>query len=70
MSSFPGLEFKGLMFFPGHFGVPRTASGLAEQVNEFLDRCFETFARAGLPLRDRERRLDAEPLTKANCFMA
>jgi D-serine deaminase-like pyridoxal phosphate-dependent protein len=47
ISSMPGLEFRGLMFFPGHFGVsPDERSGLRRQVNEFLDRCLETFARA------------------------
>ena len=50
ISSLPGLEFKGLMFFPGHFGVsPNDRAVLRRQVNEFLDRCYEAFARAGLP---------------------
>ncbi len=49
--SLPGLNFQGLMFFPGHFGVePDQRSVLRAQVNELLDRCLETFARAGLPL--------------------
>ena len=49
ISSLPGLEFKGLMFFPGHFGVsPDERSVLRQQVNEFLDRCLETFARADM----------------------
>lgn len=51
ISSLPGLEFKGLMFFPGHFGVePDERAVLRAQVNEQLDRCVETFARAGLPI--------------------
>lgn len=50
VSSLPGLNFKGLMFFPGHFGVePAQRSVLRQQVNELLDRCLDAFARAGLP---------------------
>ncbi len=52
VASLPGLDFRGLMFFPGHFGVlPEERSVLRQQVNEFLDRCLETFERAGLPIR-------------------
>ena len=48
----PGLDFRGLMFFPGHFGVlPEERSVLRQQVNEFLDRCLDTFERDGLPVR-------------------
>jgi D-serine deaminase-like pyridoxal phosphate-dependent protein len=51
VSSLPGLDFRGLMFFPGHFGVePEERSVLRKQVNEFLDRCLETFDGAGLPI--------------------
>lgn len=51
ITSLPGLEFKGLMFFPGHFGVlPEQRSVLRAQVNEFLDRVFEACAREQLPL--------------------
>jgi len=51
VSSLPGLNFGGLMFFPGHFGVePEQRKTLRAQVNELLDRCLETFARAGVPL--------------------
>jgi len=51
VSSLPGLNFQGLMFFPGHFGVdPNERKALRVQVNELLDRCLETFARAGVPL--------------------
>ena len=51
VASLPGLEFKGLMFFPGHFGVePDQRAVLRAQVNELLDRCVETFASAGLPI--------------------
>ena len=49
--SLRGLDFRGLMFFPGHFGVePEQRATLRAQVNEFLDRCLETFAGAGVPL--------------------
>ena len=49
ISSLRGLEFKGLMFFPGHFGVsPAQRAVLRRQVNELLDRCLETLARADL----------------------
>ena len=51
VTSLPGLEFKGLMFFPGHFGVlPEQRSVLRAQVNEFLDRVIEACAREKLPL--------------------
>jgi len=51
ISSLPGLNFQGLMFFPGHFGVePEERAVLRAQVNGLLDRCVETFARAGLPV--------------------
>ena len=51
ITTLPGLEFRGLMFFPGHFGVgPEERAALRMQVNGFLDRSVETFERAGLPL--------------------
>src|ERR1041385_3863957 len=51
ITELPALEFKGLMFFPGHFTVPPAQRAvLREQVNEFLDRTFETFVRAELAL--------------------
>lgn len=51
ITSLPGLEFKGLMFFPGHFGVgPEQRVVLRNEVNGFLDRTFEAFEREGLPL--------------------
>lgn len=51
IATLPGLEFRGLMFFPGHFGVgPEQRAALRLQVNDFLDRSFETFERAGMPL--------------------
>ena len=52
VASLPGLDFRGLMFFPGHFGVlPEERSVLRQQVNEYLDRCLDTFERAGLAVR-------------------
>ena len=51
ISSLPGLEFKGVMFFPGHFGVlPEERSAMRVQVNKLLDRVLDVFARDGLPL--------------------
>ena len=52
VASLPGIEFKGLMFFPGQFGVePEERAALRQQVNELLDRCREKFASAGLPVK-------------------
>lgn len=51
ITSLPGLNFQGLMFFPGHFGVePEQRKTLRAQVNELLDRCLETFARHDVPI--------------------
>ncbi|HXQ71745.1 MAG TPA: alanine racemase [Pyrinomonadaceae bacterium] len=51
VSSLPGLNFLGLMFFPGQFGVePHERAVLRAQVNQLLDRCVETFAHVGLPI--------------------
>lgn len=51
ITSLPGLEFKGLMFFPGHFGVPADQrAAMRIGVNEFLERVVEAFAREGMPL--------------------
>jgi D-serine deaminase-like pyridoxal phosphate-dependent protein len=51
INDLPALEFSGLMFFPGHFTVPpEQRTVLRNEVNEFLDRTLETFARAGLLL--------------------
>ena len=51
IASLPGLTFKGLMFFPGHFTVgPEERSALRVRVNELLDRVLEAFDREGLPL--------------------
>src|ERR1051325_2326970 len=51
ITELPALEFKGLMFFPGHFTVgPEQRAVLRADVNDYLDRALETFARAELPL--------------------
>ena len=51
ISDLAGLEFKGVMFFPGHFTVgPDERANLRVGVNELLDRVREAFARADLPL--------------------
>ena len=51
ITELPGLEFKGLMFFPGHFGVgPEERDVLRAQVNEYLERSLAAFERAGVPV--------------------
>ena len=51
ITSLPGLEFKGVMFFPGHFGVvPEERAAMRVHVNKLLDRVLNTFAREGVPL--------------------
>lgn len=51
ISSLPGLQFKGLMFFPGHFTVgPEERAALRMPVNELLDRVLAAFDRDELPL--------------------
>jgi len=51
VAELPGLEFRGLMFFPGHFGVaPEERAAMRVQVNDFLKRTLETFSNAGLPV--------------------
>lgn len=51
ISDLPAVEFKGLMFFPGQFTVAADErAALRAQVNEFLDRSFAAFERAGVPL--------------------
>src|SRR5690349_13186882 len=45
-----GLEFKGLMFFPGHFGVaPDERAAMRIDVNDFLKRTLAVLSDAGLP---------------------
>jgi D-serine deaminase-like pyridoxal phosphate-dependent protein len=51
INDLPALEFKGLMFFPGHFGVgPEERASLRTRVNEFLERSLAAFERAGVPV--------------------
>ena len=51
IDSLPGLDLKGVMFFPGHFTVPpEKRTELRVGVNDLLDRVQETFLRDGLPL--------------------
>ena len=50
IAELPGLEFRGLMFFPGQFTVaPEERAAMRIQVNDFLRRTLETFSNAGLP---------------------
>jgi len=51
ITELPGLEFRGLMFFPGHFGVgPDERAAMRTRVNDFLKRTLESFSGAGLPV--------------------
>jgi len=51
IAELPGLEFRGLMFFPGQFTVaPEERAAMRIQVNDFLKRALETFSNAGLPV--------------------
>jgi D-serine deaminase-like pyridoxal phosphate-dependent protein len=51
IAELPGLEFRGLMFFPGQFGVaPDERAAMRIQVNDFLRRTLEAFSDAGLPV--------------------
>ena len=47
----PGLEFKGLMFFPGNFQVlEQERAELRVGVNEFLERSLSKLEAAGIPV--------------------
>ncbi|HSL54610.1 MAG TPA: alanine racemase [Pyrinomonadaceae bacterium] len=51
IAELPGLEFRGLMFFPGQFGVaPEERAAMRVQVNDFLKRVLQVFSDAGLPV--------------------
>jgi D-serine deaminase-like pyridoxal phosphate-dependent protein len=51
IAELPGLEFRGLMFFPGQFSVaPEERAAMRVQVNDFLKRTLEAFSSAGLPV--------------------
>lgn len=50
VAQLPGLEFRGLMFFPGHFSVaPEERAAMRTRVNEFLERTLQAFSDAGMP---------------------
>lgn len=47
----PGIEFKGLMFFPGNFQVSeKERAELRVGVNEFLERAVSKLEAAGIPV--------------------
>jgi len=47
----PGLDFRGLMFYPGHFWVSgEQRRQLLASVNEFLERVYDAFSREHIPL--------------------
>lgn len=47
----PGVEFRGLMFYPGHFWVVGDARRrLVASVNDLLRRVYEAFERSRIPL--------------------
>ena len=51
VADLPGLELKGLMFFPGHLQVPEEERAeLRIGVNNFLERALSKLAHAGLPV--------------------
>lgn len=51
VADMPGLEFRGLMFFPGQFVVvPEKRAIMLDDVNNLLSRTYETFERAKVPL--------------------
>lgn len=51
VADLPGLEFNGLMFFPGHLQVPEKERGeLRVAVNDFLERSLAKLEDAGLPV--------------------
>ena len=52
VAELPGLDFKGLMFFPGHFQVgEKERAELRIGVNELLSRTLRRFEQAALPLQ-------------------
>lgn len=47
----PGVEFRGLMFYPGHFWVVGEArQRLVASVNEFLRRVYDAFEHERIPI--------------------
>jgi len=50
IAGLPGLDFRGLMFFPGHFQVPaQERLQLLRNTNEFLHESLGRLEQAGLP---------------------
>ena len=51
VAELPGLDFKGVMFFPGHFTVGAKERGeLLGSVNDLLTHALMRFEQAGLPI--------------------
>ncbi len=51
ISSIPGLDFRGLMFFPGQFvAAPEVRARMLTEVNNLLDRIYNAFERAEVPI--------------------
>src|SRR5688572_18497555 len=51
VADMPGVEFKGLMFFPGHMQVDETKrTEMRIEVNDFLERALAKLEDAGLPV--------------------
>jgi D-serine deaminase-like pyridoxal phosphate-dependent protein len=51
VADLPGLDFKGVMFFPGHLQVEQNARAqLRAGVNDLLGRVIKRFEKSGLPL--------------------
>jgi D-serine deaminase-like pyridoxal phosphate-dependent protein len=52
VAELPSLDFKGLMFFPGHFQVSETErAALRVGVNNLLSNTITKFEQAGVPLK-------------------
>jgi len=52
VADLPNLDFKGLMFFPGHFQVAeKERAELRTGVNDLLSRTQKKFEQAGIPLQ-------------------
>jgi D-serine deaminase-like pyridoxal phosphate-dependent protein len=48
----PNLDFRGIMFYPGHMMAPLARQReLLPPVNRFLDEIYVAFARAGIPIQ-------------------
>jgi D-serine deaminase-like pyridoxal phosphate-dependent protein len=49
----PSIDFRGLMFYPGHMLAVRSKQlELLASVNESLDRFYQAFHRAAIPVRE------------------